>query len=181
MSVVKKKPHQYLSIGDKAVPADNQTIAEKSTTISSSSSVKMSSSASNHDSSEHNDEESTSGSSDSDSSGSSKSTDTEECSDEQSACEPLTEDALIQHNATFEPMNSKERIQFWNIADEFSDIEDDFDEQRNFSKPIRSERVSKRLCSMSGICGDAMWRNSVLNLVAAKSTVFGSELLSSFE
>lgn len=140
-AVSNKKPHQYLSI-EKAVPADNQTFAEKSTTISSSSSVKMSSSASNHDSSEHDDDDSTSGSGDSDSSGSSQSSEHDACSDDLSACEPLTEDALIQHNVTFEPMNSKERIQFWNIADEFSDIEDDFDEQRNFSKPIRSERVS---------------------------------------
>lgn len=56
--------------------------------------------------------------------------------------EPLTEDALMQHNTEFEPMNSQERIQFWNIADEFSDIEDDFDDEKHFSKPIRSERVS---------------------------------------
>lgn len=139
--VGRKKPHQYLSIGHKAVPADNRTVAHKSATVSSSSSVIVASSASNQDSSEHNKEDSTSSSSDTDSSASSQLS--EDGSEVNSASiYPLTEDALTQHNVDFEPMNSKERIQFWNISDEFSDIEDDFDEQRNFSKPIRSERVS---------------------------------------
>lgn len=124
------------------MPADNKTSAHKSATASSSSSVIMASSASNQDSSEHNDDDSTSSSSDADSSASSQSSD--DGSDANCASiYPLTEDALAQHNADFEPMNSKERIQFWNIGDEFSDIEDDFDEQQTiFSKPIRSERVS---------------------------------------
>lgn len=126
-------------MGDKGGPSNVHAIGE-STVVSSSSSVIMSSSASNHESCEHNDDETTSTS---DSDGSSKSSDKENNSEALSACDPLTEDAIIQHNSDFEPMNSKERIQFWNIADKFSDVEDDFDDRKYFSKPIRSERVSR--------------------------------------
>ncbi|XP_055304817.1 uncharacterized protein LOC129569712 [Sitodiplosis mosellana] len=138
-----KRPFQYLSIEDMAVPGDIHDDIDK--IQSSSSSVILSSSASNHDSSERIPVESSSSSSESDSSGSSRSSNNENNSEVRSICDPLTEEALIQHNAEFEAMNSKERIDYWNIADEFSEIEDDFDDKKYFSKPIRSERLQKRM------------------------------------
>lgn len=131
------KKHQYLSMRKRAVPTDARTMGAP-TVVSSSS--RTNSSASNHESSVRKDVESSS-SSDSDSSGSSNSSDNNDNLDDQGLSEPLTEESLIQHNTEFEPMNSKERVQFWNVADEFSEIEDDFDDKKYFSKPIRSERV----------------------------------------
>lgn len=132
----------------RAVPADNQTVVGRLTT----SFARNSSSASNHDSSgQNNNVVSTSTSTSSDGSTSdSDESDTSRISVDHpyngelyySASELLTEDAVRQHNAEFEPMNSKERIKFWRLSEELSEVEDDFDEQRNFSKPIRSERVS---------------------------------------
>lgn len=143
----KKEPYQYLSMGKRAVPADNHTVVGRLKTAS----PRNSSSASNHDSSgQNNKAESTStsttsdgSSSDSDSSGTAHSSEHPYNGElYQSASELLTEDAVRQHNAEYEPMNSRERIRFWRISEEFNDIEDDFDEKTNFSKPIRSERVS---------------------------------------
>lgn len=123
-----------------AVPGDIHDESERPKT--SSSSQILSSSASDHASSERNVvETSSSSTSETDTSGSSHSSNDENNSVELSPCDPLTEDAVTQHNVEFEPMNSKERIKFWNISDEFSDIEDDFDDKKYFSKPIRSERV----------------------------------------
>lgn len=116
-------------------------------------SPRNSSSASNHDSSgQNNKAESTStstsgdgSSGDSGSSGSSHSSERPYIGElHLSASELLTEDAVRQHNAQCEPMNSRERIKFWRISEVFADIVDDFNEQTNFSKPIRSERVSER-------------------------------------
>lgn len=137
------EPDQYLSIEDMAVASDSHNTANKSITVSSSSSVIMSTSASNQFSSEQNDD-ATSVSSDTDCTASSarSADDHEENSDVQSVCNPLTEEALLRHNIEFEPMNSKQRIQFWNITDEFSELEDDFNDSKFFSKPTRSERVS---------------------------------------
>lgn len=140
--VGRKKPYQYLSMAKRAIPMDNQTIAGRN-----------SSSASNHDSSgQNNNDESTSTSTSSDDSGNSDRTSRSSHhqhahngdlqQQNHSASDLLTEDAVRQHNADYEPMNSKERIKFWRISEEFNEIEDDFDEKRNFSKPIRSERVS---------------------------------------
>lgn len=140
---IKGRPFQYLSIEDMAVPGDIPDDDDEKPMSSSSSRI-LSSSASDHDSSERNPVESTSSSSsESGSSGSSNSSKDDDNSEVLSLCDPLTELALLQHNADFEPMNSKERIQFWNIGDEFSEIEDDFDDKKYFSKPIRSERVSR--------------------------------------
>ena len=126
-----------------AVPGDIHDDEEKQ--HSSSSSVILSSSASNHDSSERIPvESSSSSSSDNDSSGSSHSSNNENNSEVLSVCDPLTEVALMRHNAEFDAMNSKERIDYWTIAEVFSDIEDDFDDKKYFSKPIRSERVCRR-------------------------------------
>lgn len=136
-----KRPHQYLSMGNRAVPTDVRTVGAKTTIVSSSSSVILTSSASNHDSDEQNEQETTSSSSESGSSGSSRSSANDENSDAPSVREPLTEDTVQQHNTEYEPMNSKERVKFWNIADEFSEIEDNFDDKKYFSKPVRSERV----------------------------------------
>lgn len=135
-----KRTKQYLNIGDKAVPADIHEIGDKPILVRSSSSVILSSSASEHDSSDNDDDETTSSSSDSDTT--SQSSEKNENCEAHNICQPLTEPALNQHNADFEPMNSRERVDFWKISDEFSDIEDDFDDKKHFSKPIRSERVS---------------------------------------
>lgn len=137
----KKQTQQYLSIGGKAGPADIPEFFDKLTNISSSSSIIMNSSASNHDSSQQNNDDTTSSSSNSDTSNISHTSDVENCN-EQNNCKPLTDHALNQHNADFEPMNSKDRVDFWKISDVFSDIEDDFDDKKHYSKPIRSERVS---------------------------------------
>lgn len=126
-------------MGNKGVPTDVRTVGARSVVSSSSSANTLASSASNHDSSERNEQETSSSSSDS--SGSSHSSDNDENSDAHSASEPLTEDALMQHNSDFEPMSSKERVKFWKVTGEFSDIEDDFDDKKYFSKPVRSERV----------------------------------------
>lgn len=130
------------------MPTDNRTVVGKLTT----SNARNSSSASNHDSSGQNnkDESSTSSSSsdgcssDSDSSGGSSRPSQHPYNGQvyYSASKLLTEDTLRQHNVEFEPMSSRERIKFWRISEEFSELEDDFDEKRNFSKPMRSERVS---------------------------------------
>lgn len=130
-----------MSIGNKAGPTDIPKIGGKSTNVSSSSSVILRSSASDHDSSQQNNDETTTSSSDTGTSKSSKTSDDDYCN-EQNNCTPLSDHALIQHNTDFEPMNSKDRVDFWKISDEFSDIEDDFDDKKHFSKPIRSERVS---------------------------------------
>lgn len=131
-------------MGKRAAPADNQTHVGQL-------SPRNSSSASNHDSSgQNNKAESSSTSTSSDgSSGDSDSSGSARLSDPPyngelyySASELLTEDALRQHNTEFEPMNSRERIKFWRISEDLSEVEDDFDEKTNFSKPIRSERVS---------------------------------------
>lgn len=135
-------------MGKRAVPPDNQTVARRLKTPS----ARNSSSASNHDSSGQNNKAESSNtrtssdgsSDDSDSSGSSQAPDPPNNGELVfSASELLTEDALRQHNTEFEPMNSRERIRFWRISEEFNEIEDDFDEKTNFSKPIRSERVSR--------------------------------------
>lgn len=148
-TVCRQKPYQYLSMGKRAVPTDNHTVVGRLTT----SLPRNSSSASNHDSSgQNNKDESPSTSTSSDGSSSdSDSSGTLHSSDHpyngelyHSASELLTEDAVRQHNAEVEPMNSRERIKFWRISEEFSEIEDDFDEKTNFSKPIRSERVSQK-------------------------------------
>lgn len=146
--VCRKKPYQYLSMEKRVVPPDN-AVAEQF----KAASPRNSSSASNHDSSGQNNKAessstSTSGDgsgSDSDGKGSSHSSERPYVGElYQSASELLTEDAVRQHNAGCEPMNSRERIKFWRISEEFAEIEDDFNEQTNFSKPIRSERVSQR-------------------------------------
>lgn len=125
-----------------AVPGD---IHDDEVKHSSSSSVILSSSASNHDSSERIlIESSSSSSSASDSSGSSHSSNNANNSEVPSFCDPLTEVSLLRHNAEFDAMNSKERIDYWTIAEVFSDIEDDFDDKKYFSKPIRSERVCRQ-------------------------------------
>lgn len=82
------------------------------------------------------------------SSDSSRSSNNKNSIEDLSPYDPLTEAVVTKHNAEFKPMNSKERIHFWDIADEFSDIEDDFDDKKNLSKPNRSERVSTLSSSM---------------------------------
>lgn len=110
----------------------------------SSSSVMMSSSASDHDpASEHNDELETSSETNSDESGSSRSTKPESDSSEAQYYRALlTEDSVKTHEFYFPPMSTYDRISYWKLADECSEIEDDFDDATYSSKPIRSERVS---------------------------------------
>ncbi|XP_031637172.1 uncharacterized protein LOC116349739 [Contarinia nasturtii] len=88
----------------------------------------------------------------SDSSDSSKSSKDDAVSEVLSACDPLTEEAVMQHNTDLEPMNSQERIQFWNYSDAelTDDIYNDFDEEKYSSKPIRSERLQKRMYTQPG-------------------------------
>lgn len=54
----------------------------------------------------------------------------------------LTEAILQQHELYYPPMCTMDRIEYWNITGEFSDLEDDFDHATYYSKPVRSERVS---------------------------------------
>lgn len=136
-------------MGKRPLPPENRTFLSQITAPS----ARNSSSASNHDSSgQNNNAQSSSTSTSSDESGSNcDSNGTSQSSlhqfngelNDSASLDLLTEDAVRQHNAEYEPMNSRERIKFWRISEEFSEIEDDFDELRNFSKPIRSERVSR--------------------------------------
>lgn len=55
----------------------------------------------------------------------------------------LTENSVRLIELRSPGMTSQERVLNWKIADEFSDVEDDFDESRyTQSQPFRSERVS---------------------------------------
>lgn len=56
----------------------------------------------------------------------------------------LTENSIRLIELRNPGMTTHERVMNWKIADEFSDVEDDFDESRyTQSQPFRSERVSK--------------------------------------
>lgn len=56
----------------------------------------------------------------------------------------LTENSIRLIELRNPGMTTQERVLNWKIADEFSDVEDDFDESRyTQSQPFRSERVSK--------------------------------------
>lgn len=147
-----------MSLGDRARPSV-EFDSDESTGDSLSESVLMTSSASNHDSSEKNVDESNS-SSESDSSGSSNAN---------QMGEQLTVALLTEHNAKYQPMSSRERIRFWNIADELSEIEDDFNDSKYFSKPTRSERVRDvftqmfdLICIFKSIFIDDLFTNSFL-------------------
>lgn len=55
----------------------------------------------------------------------------------------LTENSIRMIELRNPGMTTHERVLNWKIADEFSDVEDDFDESRyTQSQPFRSERVS---------------------------------------
>lgn len=56
----------------------------------------------------------------------------------------LTENSIRLIELRCPGMTTHERVLNWKIADEFSDVEDDFDESRyTQSQPFRSERVSR--------------------------------------
>lgn len=55
----------------------------------------------------------------------------------------LTEACVKLNELQHPPLTTHERVLYWKIADEFSDIENDFDDAMYSMKPIRSERVSK--------------------------------------
>lgn len=58
----------------------------------------------------------------------------------------LTEASVKLNELHNPPMSTHERVMYWKIADEFSEIENDFDDTMYRSQPIRSERVSIYLC-----------------------------------
>lgn len=61
----------------------------------------------------------------------------------------LTENSIRLSELRTPGMTTHERVLNWKIADEFSDVEDDFDESRyTQSQPFRSERVSKNRTTM---------------------------------
>lgn len=116
----------------------------ESTDLSASSSVLISSSASDHDpaSDQEDPKTETLATSDSDDSDSSSSTKSEsDTSQAQYYRRLLTEESVKTHEYYFPPMSTYDRISYWKLADEFSEIEDDFDDATYASKPIRSERV----------------------------------------
>lgn len=102
----------------------------------------MSSSASNHNPSSKCDDDESETTSSSRSSKSSHSTKNNENDVTQQIGPLLTETALRIHGFHNAPMTTQDRIEYWDIADEFSDLENDFDDATYFSKPIRSERVN---------------------------------------
>lgn len=109
----------------------------------------MSSSASDHDpASEHNENENESEStSESDGSGSSHTPKiVNDDSEAQYYRQLLTEESVKMHEVHYPPMTTQDRITFWDLAGDFSEIEDDFDDRIYSSKPIRSERVSSYVC-----------------------------------
>lgn len=115
------------------------------TTFSSSSSRNMSSSASNHNPSTKCDNTDTELSSNSDD-GKNDSPNTsmktmKQANSYQRQTPLLTEAILQQHEFYYPPMCTMDRIEYWNITGEFSDLEDDFDYATYYSKPVRSERV----------------------------------------
>lgn len=118
---------------------------DETTDLTSSSEIMVSTSASDHDSASEqnggaNESGETSGSDESENSGSSKGD--SDNTEAQYYRRLLTEEAVKMHELYFPPMSTYDRISYWKLADECSEIEDDFDETLYASQPLRSERVS---------------------------------------
>lgn len=113
-----------------------------STEMSSSSSVLMTSSADKDPSSDHDDTESESTSDSNESGDGSRVSKTKPTENEsQLYTTLLTENSVKIHEYRYPPMSTIDRINYWRLSEEFSEIEDDFDAASYASKPIRSERV----------------------------------------
>lgn len=54
----------------------------------------------------------------------------------------LTQENLAQHERRFVSMSSFDRVEYWDLAEVCSELEDDFDDTTYYTKPVRSERVS---------------------------------------
>lgn len=144
-----RKRQQYLNMGRARSEFDARTVRTYCPTTRHNSESASEITASTHNSSKRNENKipsSSSSSDSSDSSGSSKSSASHAESEVLGPCDPLTEEAVMQHNIQLEAMNSEERIEFWDCVDfhEFSEIVNDFDDKKYSSKPIRSERVSMK-------------------------------------
>lgn len=54
----------------------------------------------------------------------------------------LTQENLAQHERRFRTISWIDRVEYWELAETCSVLEDDFDDTTYYEKPVRSERVS---------------------------------------